>query len=305
MTYDLTRVLFSIDDHKFTCDEFLQAMDFYGVYEDWQERITTGAALLAVAEKEKRQTSPDILTAMTNEFRYTQKLLTTEEFHDWLRNIGLELADFEIYLKRTYWTNLTTEIVGSRSEFKVSDRDFFAAIYFSGSFDGLLDSWQQRLLAWKESNGGAFPDLRILEAAFKLYKSSLLDFFDVEQWLECHHFSMTHFKLECLAGELTILLANKDIPGADLAPLSQDKRLQLVEISSFFKDLPDELQDYLTVAVEGEIFGPLRYDSRFLLCRLVNKTLPLKSDETVVRELQHDFRREVWKTLKVKYVRNG
>jgi len=302
MSYDLSRTLFSIADRKFTCGEFLNALKYYGVYEDWQARVSAGKSLVKHADAEKRDMDLEVLAEMTNEFRYSQKLLTTEEFNDWQQSIGLQITDFENYLQRAYWSLVISNESESEVEEPVTDREFFSEIYFSGAFNGLLQSWQQRLLAWKEIGATPFPDLEELEKSYREFCLSVLKCFDTEQWVNCHRMEMTGFNLVCLSGELEVLLEVNNSKSENFTAIAEQRNLKLLEISSFYKELPYELQDYLEVVEPGEVFGPVSYSSEFLLCRLNSKTLPESSDEEVVGELQEEFRQEVWKTLKVKYV---
>lgn len=301
MSYDLSRTLFSIGDRKFSCGEFLEALKFYGIYGGWCERILRGGALEKKAADLQKEIDLAALAEMTSEFRYSQKLLTSEEFGGWLDSIGLEMGDYESYLKRTYWQEELEDLEVEVTESEVDDRKFFSEVYFSGSFKGLLSSWQQRLLAWRDCKEEDFPAIAELEGNFKEYKKTVLKYFDKEMWLTCHRNDFAAVEIEYLSGKKTDL---KSLRGThkSFKECSFSGDLELRGVQSFYRDLPDEFQENLETVTPGETFGPFEFNEEYVLGRLISKQLPGINDEEIIEELEGEFCLEVWKTLQVKYV---
>lgn len=301
MSYDLSRTLFSIGDRKFSCGEFLEALKFYGIYEGWCERILRGDALEKKAADLQKEIDLSVLSEMTSEFRYSQKLLTSEEFGGWLDSIGLEMSDYESYLKRSYWQEALDDLEVEVAESEVDDRKFFSEVYFSGSYKGLLSSWQQRLLAWRDCKEDDFAAIADLEENFKEYKKSVLRYFDKETWLTCHRKDFSTVEIEYLSGKKADL---KNLRGTDKSfkECSFSGNLDLSGVESYYRDLPEEFQENLETVTSGETFGPFEFNDEYVLGRLISRTYPELKDQEIIEELESEFCLEVWKTLQVKYV---
>lgn len=182
MSYDLSRTLFSINTDSFTCKEFLDALEHYGILNSWKERVREGKALVRKAESENLKIDLDELAEMTNEFRYSEKLLSSDEFNEFLQSINLEVSDFEEYLKRAYWTSQLD--VDGDVDGEVLDSEIFAEIYFSRAYRGLMDSCLSRLLTWYDKNEVKSQNFEELEAHFKSYKKNSEQYFDEKAWLQ-------------------------------------------------------------------------------------------------------------------------
>jgi len=300
MTYDLTRVLFSIGARKFTCSDFLEALKFFGVYVDWCQRISIGKQLVQEAEQTNKKIDLNILSEMSAEFRYSERLLTSEEFNYWLNDLGFELADFESYLTRAYWSELFNEDTESQNE-TVSDKDFFAELYFSGSFKGLIRSWQKRLLAWFEKHDSEFPNLEKLNENYQKFEEEVLEDFDEELWLASFKKDLSIYSISCFEGdkeEVFDLIKSAQENYFD----SEKVKDQAYTESFFFRDLPEAMQEGLFGVKEGAAFGPIKMNKGYVLCRLESCTSPTIDDDEVLEELHTLFRDEVWRTLEVKYV---
>lgn len=302
MSYDLSRALFSIQSKRFTCGDFLEALKFFGVYDEWHARVARSKSLLELAERDGKEIDRDALAEMTNEFRYSEKLLSSEEFNVWLSSVNLDLNDFESYLKRTFWS-AEEDRHSEAGELPVSDSELFSELYFSRSFKGLLHSWQKRLLAWFDKNDSAFPGLEELNENYRQYEKELLDDFDKELWLVCFRNELAFYKLSCLTGdknELKTYLDNhseqsfKDIP--------ENSPLKYLEVGLFYRDLPEQVRESLAGVKAGGLFGPVKLNEAFVLCCLESFTPASLEDADVMEELESLFISEVWKTLELKYV---
>lgn len=182
MSYDLSRTLFSINGSDFSCAEFLSALDHYGLLDDWRERVCQGKCFTTKAEKMNLELDLNRLGEMTSDFRYSEKLLSSEEFSDWLKLVGMNIADFEEFLKREYWRDHFGEEVVADFGCEAKDYEVLAEMYFSRAFSGLLDSWLKRLLAWYEDKSAKPESFDELEAHYKNYRESLREYFDVDLW---------------------------------------------------------------------------------------------------------------------------
>ena len=299
MSYDLSRVLFSIGAKSFTCSEFLEALKFFGVYEDWSQRIIQGRALVKAAEQEAKEIDLEALSEMTLNFRYSEKLLTSEEFSEWLQSVGLEVEDFEAYLKRTYWSQFDTEVEIDSGT--VSDREFFSELYFSRSYKSLLSSWLKRLLAWHDKEGKEFPPLSELNEAYKKYEEEILVHFDSDLWLNCYSKELRNYELSFIEGQREEIFELSSRIDSSLFESSLEN-LHQYNVKSFFRDIPKSLKQELIGTECGSIIGPVFLNENYVLCRIDSICSPSVKDENVLEELHGIFREEIWKTLEVKYV---
>lgn len=180
MSYDLSRTLFSINGDSYSCKDFLAALEHYGILNSWKEKICEGKALVRKAKDQNLEIDLEEISEMTNEFRYSEKLLSSDEFNDYIKSISLSLKDFEDYLIRTYWAE-HLEIKGDFDE-EVKDAELFSEIYFSRAFNGLMDSWLSRLLAWYDEKEARPQSFAELEEHFNSYKQSLEKYFNADAW---------------------------------------------------------------------------------------------------------------------------
>ena len=302
MSYDLSRTLFSIGSKHFTCSDFMEALKFFGIYEEWCGGISKRKALLERKEKAGEEIDREILSEMTNNFRYSEKLLTTEEFSHWLATVGLSLTDFESFLKRAYWAEIEDDSnVGEG--LKISNEEFFSEMYFSRSFEGLLQSWKKRLLAWFDKNDSDFPELEKLNEHYKKFELDLLQHFDKDLWVNCFRKEFNYYDLSCLfGGEKELQSLSKKLENENFEDAASEEDLEYKKIGLYFRDLPDTVREFLHGVKEGSIFGPLRMDDNFVLCRLEALIPASEDDEDIIEELQTQFIDDIWKTLEVKYV---
>lgn len=184
MSYDLSKILFSINGNDFTCSEFLDALKHYGLLEAWQERVQEGKHFIQKAGEEKLELDLEVLGEMTSDFRYSEKLLSSDDFSEWLLSLNMQLSDFENFLIRRYWISHFAEEDASEFQGEVCHSEILAEMYFSGAFKGLLDSWLSRLLAWYDEHSAKPESFDELETEYKKYKTKLEKYFDKELWLD-------------------------------------------------------------------------------------------------------------------------
>ena len=302
MSYDLSRTLFSIGAKDFTCSDFMGALKFFGVYEEWCSRIAMRKALLEKKIKAGEEIDREVLSEMTNEFRYSEKLLTSEEFNHWLLTVGLSLTDFEAFLKRTYWAEREGG-AEDEGDLNISNEAFFSELYFSRSFKGLMQSWQKRLLAWFDKNGSDFPELEKLNEHYKKFEGDLLDHFDKDLWVNCFRKEFNYYELSCLLGDREELQnLSKKIQNESFEDVASEENFEFRKTGLYLRDIPDAIRESLVGLKEGDVFGPIKMDENFVLCRLESLISASEDDEDILEELQALFIDGVWKTLEVKYV---
>ena len=90
MDYDLSRSLFSINGTNFSCTDFISALDFYGILDQWKKQTSLGKACVATAEDKSLQPEAEILQRWAREFRYDHNLLSTEDCTIWFASAGLD-----------------------------------------------------------------------------------------------------------------------------------------------------------------------------------------------------------------------
>ena len=296
MTYDLTRKIFTVCKQSFSYAEFLEALQFYGLYEDWELRVKKGKQLVNEADKKGLDLDIEMLSEMSNDFRYSEKLLTSEEFNDYLEQLGLNLNDFESFLKRSYWNNELSDEFNLSEDIKAEEREILSEIHFSGAFRNLQSSWMKRLLAWFDENEEKAGSMEELESHFQKYRESLDRYFDKEQWIALNKKEFSKVSMLCLAGDREILVSE------NFESLTTNSNLQKLPLELYRKDIPPAFKEFVEFSKPGDEFGPLQYKGENLVCRLESLSEPCESDEVLIEELRDEFEDEVWKTLRVKYV---
>ena len=300
MTYDLSRKLFKIGTTVFTCGDFLKALDFFGVLDQWKNSVAEGIFYSKQAAEKSLSFDSSEIQSQSSEFRYNNNLLSVDEFSLWLTSRELNEQDYESFFLRKYWSACLGEDVETQFDLDVSDRDLFSELYFSGAFENLLISWQKRLLAWKDSRNEEFPELSELEENFKTYNDGIKDDLNWLAWLDLKKSDLSSYTLECYEYENETEL--NQLKNSENLDLEVEKMgLNSFRVQEFHMNLPEEISEALKFP-QGELVGPVIFNDRKLIIKIEEHLEPQEDDQEVLDLIFGEFSSEVWKTLKVKYV---
>jgi hypothetical protein len=305
LSYNLSRKLFSVGDVDFSCEDFLEALDFFGVLSQWKIALQTGMMSCQHAEQQDGQLDRELIQNWSREFRYSMDLLGVAEFTSWLSLNGFEKKDLESYLIRRFWVDSFGDDVDAIAcKEEIDERLIFSDIYFSGSFATLLQSWQKRVLTWYDVHGGDFPSLQELENHFEEYSQKLRLQLDVKEWLKIREQDLTIFTLDCVVckgdsqetfRELSLFTSYEN--------KVKELDLESFKLQEFYKDLPEEISLALPYISKKGLTAPIIHNGQTLIIHLSSKEAPSIEDTTIRSLLFDEFSSEVWKTLTVKYVR--
>ena len=107
MNQNLESILFIVKEHKFCVKDFLSALDYFGIFEDWQFRVQSGLQAVKYAKEKGQSLDESSIEQASRDFRYKNDLLNETELKDWLHKKFLVEDDLEQYLIRQYWENNT------------------------------------------------------------------------------------------------------------------------------------------------------------------------------------------------------
>src|SRR5438046_572180 len=97
------RVVMSRGQREFTVEDVLGIGWFLGKLQPVWFQLMQATSCEERAKELNLEADDDVLTAMSEEFRYERDLLTVEETESWLADRDLTEEDFHDYLIRRFW----------------------------------------------------------------------------------------------------------------------------------------------------------------------------------------------------------
>ncbi|MCM8530478.1 MAG: hypothetical protein NE330_04890 [Lentisphaeraceae bacterium] len=275
--------LFTIKSEQFTVCDFLDVLEYFGLYEDWREKVSNSYFLLNEYKEASIEVDHRKILKWSEEFRYENDLLSTEDLTQWLSRYGLTQEDLEKYFIRQALCEDSPDSLEKVSE--VTREMVFKEILFSGSLGNLLQSWQKRLFAWFSKNEERFKALTELNEHYKSFERETITHIDKTLWLGSYGDRLKHVEVHFYSSE-----------GNDF-----EKAQEMERFKGFVKDLPIPI-DFDGVKLQ-ELNGPISQSGFNLWFKLKSISVPSIENDDLVELIEDDFLDEVWQTLKVKLLR--
>jgi hypothetical protein len=286
MQASMQSVLFSIHGHSFTRKDFLEILEYFGLLEEWRERLIKALTIQEYSESKNVALDVEQISHWSKEFRYERDLLNVEELNEWLNQRGLIQEDLEKYLIRRYWLEQDVDVTGDH-KLVLKEMDLLTDIILSGSFDGLQFSWQKRLLSWFAKNDMMYEDFDELEKHFRIDEEQMKQECELSSWLK-----VLSKDLELI--DLEIFKANSEDFSQSLSDM---------EYRGFYKDLPGQLKKIIHFQKVESLIGPeLNEDGTHFWIKLRERQDYRAEQEAAEVFAFESYQEEVWKTLALRYV---
>ncbi len=267
------------------------AIDRGALQPAWREFVESEACVRA-AEKARLEPDGDVLQQMSDDFRYDHDLITEEETEEWLAHRGSTLAQFHAYVLRRYWADALPEdgrpAVEAR-EFALEDLDgeFGVDLLLSGRFFRMTASLARRVAAGEPGNEPL--EFKRLESSYREHCSRVLVQKDRARLLQAMRLPLTKLSVEIVelesldaAREAALCVTEDGIPMPDLA---KEERYPYHKTEFLLEEVDETLQRMFLGAADGSVLPPIGSDGRFQLCRLIRKTEPDLSDESIAERI--------------------
>ncbi len=301
------RPIFKIASRSVTFREVLAGAGFRGdLNEAWERAHWLSQTDLSMVNEEAVQ-------ARSETFRMAHDLITGEETERWLEARGLTLEDFGNYLawqevsppsrgaagaspKSLTRANLRgappCELSGLESASEDVREILRVDLQLSGKFDQLAEAFAWRLAAasgMTDERGTRPDDFQTMEVAFQKQCDAVLTESALRQaWSEMR-LPFTRLELECLeveshdAAREALLCVRED--GLSLRDIALEGGYVWHQVTSYFDDLPGDLQSRLLSLRPGDCVPPEPVGEGFRIWRLLCRTNPGLSDDDLRRRL--------------------
>ena len=285
MNQDLESILFTVKRYKFCINDFLSAIDYFGVIGDWKSSVQSGMRAVEYANSTGKKLDEEAIAKASEEFRYENDLLNASELKLWLSSNFLDERDLENYLIRHYWSKNITEDFETK-DLEVKSYDIYSEIIFSGSFQSLKESWQKRLISWFSEHEEIYENLDELEKHYKIFEQKLEDECELGEWLRVCQKELRYFKIQIVGAEESDYSKARPVGGFD----------------GYYKDMPLSIKKYSDYLGKGEIDGPFADEEVYFWFKLLEEKGVEEQDSEARAYARGQFKDEVWKTLYVKYL---
>ncbi|MCM8536630.1 MAG: hypothetical protein NE334_11900 [Lentisphaeraceae bacterium] len=275
--------LFTIKSDSFTVCDFLEVLEYFGLYDDWREKVSSSYFLLNEYKEASIEVDHQKILKWSEEFRYEHDLLSAEDLKQWLAKYELTQEDLEKYFIRQALCEDAPDSLEKVSE--VTQEMVFKEILFSGSLLNLLQSWQKRLFAWFSKNDERYKSLSELNEQYKSFEREMLTHMDKELWFSSYGDRLKQVEVHFFNSE-----------GSDF-----EKAQKTEAFKGFVKDLPIPLD--LDNIKLNDVNGPISKSGVNLWYKLESISASLPETDELMEFIEDDFLDEVWKTLKVKLLR--
>jgi len=264
------RPVFTLGGRTFSWADVVADARLDGSWAELEESTRRGLAALGDADAAGERPARDEVADAGNRFRYAHDLLAGEELNDWLDHWHLTPADWRAYVERDL-ARARASGTGAASDDEVAD-----AVWAEAVCSGFLERLAERVAGERALElAGGMEDATEAAIAHELELHRL-------EWLRLEGQTLS-VPLEDTAREAALCVRED---GRALDDVARDCGTQALPLNVFAGDLDPDLSSALVAAREGELVGPLRYDTGFALVLVERKTPPEQDDPAARRRAQ-------------------